>query len=216
MLIGQRLRDIREIKKLSQDDIEKATGLVRPYIPRAENGHTVPSVGTFQKWAKALGMQLYQVLHEGEKPPEPQSYQARWMGSCSDILDAKSGNLTDSDISRFLLRRCSWKRKLKCLYVQKSASGHAKCYPHGGRVVSQVQSAVSAPVALWVLQMPLHRVVDLRCPFYRTQGDRRDVPIFPEHTPRTKTSNECSSPQISQTSDSTQTPLVRANRYIGG
>ena len=71
MLIGQRLRDIREMKNLRQDDIEKATGLVRPYISRVENGHTVPSVGTLQKWAKALGMQLYQVLYEGEEPPKP-------------------------------------------------------------------------------------------------------------------------------------------------
>ena len=53
MLIGQRLRDIREMKNLGQDDIEKATGLVRPYISRVENGHTIPSVGTLQKWATA-------------------------------------------------------------------------------------------------------------------------------------------------------------------
>ena len=49
MLIGQRLRDIREMKNLSQDDIEEATGLVRPYISRVENGHTVPSIETLQK-----------------------------------------------------------------------------------------------------------------------------------------------------------------------
>lgn len=71
MLIGQRLRDIREMKNLSQDDVEKATGLVRPYISRVENGHTVPSVRTLQEWAKALGMQLYQVLYEGEEPSKP-------------------------------------------------------------------------------------------------------------------------------------------------
>jgi transcriptional regulator with XRE-family HTH domain len=71
MLIGQRLREIRDAKNLSQDDIEKATGLVRPYISRVENGHTVPSIETRQKWAGALGMQLYQVLYEGEEPPKP-------------------------------------------------------------------------------------------------------------------------------------------------
>lgn len=71
MIVGQRLREIRDAKNLSQHDIEKATGLVRPYISRVENGHTVPSVGTLQKWAGALGMQLYQVLYEGEEPPKP-------------------------------------------------------------------------------------------------------------------------------------------------
>lgn len=49
MLIGQRLRDIREAKNLSQSDIERATGLVRPYISRVENGHTVPSIETLEK-----------------------------------------------------------------------------------------------------------------------------------------------------------------------
>jgi len=70
MLIGQRLREIRDAKNLSQDEIEQATGLVRPYISRVENGHTVPSVQTLEKWAHALGMPLYQVLYEGEEPPE--------------------------------------------------------------------------------------------------------------------------------------------------
>ncbi len=59
MLIGQRLREIRDAKNLSQDDIENATGLVRPYSSRVENGHTVPSVETLEKWARALGMPLY-------------------------------------------------------------------------------------------------------------------------------------------------------------
>jgi len=47
MIIGQRLREIRDAKNLSQDDIERATGLVRPYISRVENGQTfAPSAGT--------------------------------------------------------------------------------------------------------------------------------------------------------------------------
>lgn len=62
MLIGPRLRDIREEKNLSQDDIAKAAGFVRPYISRIENGHTVPSVESLQKWAQALGMPLYQIV----------------------------------------------------------------------------------------------------------------------------------------------------------
>ena len=77
MLIGQRLREIREAKNLSQDDIERSTGLVRPYISRVENGHTVPSIETLQKWAAALGMQLYQGLYEGEEPPKPPKAQSK-------------------------------------------------------------------------------------------------------------------------------------------
>ena len=43
MIIGDRLREMREEKKLSQGDIEKRTGLLRCYISRVENGHTVPA-----------------------------------------------------------------------------------------------------------------------------------------------------------------------------
>jgi transcriptional regulator with XRE-family HTH domain len=54
MIIGQRLRQIREEKKISQGDIERKTGLLRCYISRVENGHTVPTVETLQKFAHAL------------------------------------------------------------------------------------------------------------------------------------------------------------------
>ena len=46
MIIGDRLREMREEKKLSQGDIEKRTGLLRCYISRVENGHTVPAIET--------------------------------------------------------------------------------------------------------------------------------------------------------------------------
>jgi len=70
MLIGDRLRAIREAKKLSQDDIEERSGLKRSYISRVENGHTVPSVETLEKLARALEVPLYQLFYEGEEPPK--------------------------------------------------------------------------------------------------------------------------------------------------
>jgi transcriptional regulator with XRE-family HTH domain len=51
MVIGDRLRQLREEKKLSQGDIEKRTGLFRCYTSRVENNHTVPSVETLEKLA---------------------------------------------------------------------------------------------------------------------------------------------------------------------
>jgi transcriptional regulator with XRE-family HTH domain len=68
MIIGDRLRAIRESKNLSQGDIEKRTGLFRCYVSRVENGHTIPSLETLEKLARALEMQLYQVLYEPETP----------------------------------------------------------------------------------------------------------------------------------------------------
>jgi len=71
MLIGQRLREIREAKGLSQVEISRVTGLVQPYVSRVENGHTVPGVETLEKWARALGMPLYGLFYDGEGPPQP-------------------------------------------------------------------------------------------------------------------------------------------------
>jgi transcriptional regulator with XRE-family HTH domain len=70
MLIGERLRDLRESKNLSQGDIEKRTGMLRCYTSRVENGHTVPSVETLEKYARALEIPLYRLFYEGDKPPQ--------------------------------------------------------------------------------------------------------------------------------------------------
>jgi transcriptional regulator with XRE-family HTH domain len=69
MVIGERIREVREQKNLSQGDIEKRTGLLRCYISRVENGHTVPAVETLEKVARALELPLYQLFYEGENPP---------------------------------------------------------------------------------------------------------------------------------------------------
>jgi transcriptional regulator with XRE-family HTH domain len=70
MIIGDRLRDLREEKKLSQGDIEKRTGLLRSYISRVENGHTVPAIETLEKLARALEVPLYQLFYDGDEPPD--------------------------------------------------------------------------------------------------------------------------------------------------
>jgi transcriptional regulator with XRE-family HTH domain len=70
MIIGERLRNIREEKKLSQGDIERKTGLLRCYISRVENGHTVPCVETLQKFAHALEVPMYQLFYDSQEPPD--------------------------------------------------------------------------------------------------------------------------------------------------
>jgi transcriptional regulator with XRE-family HTH domain len=69
MVIGDRLRELRESKELSQGDIEKRSGLLRCYISRVENGHTVPAVSTLEKMARALEVPMYQLFHDGEASP---------------------------------------------------------------------------------------------------------------------------------------------------
>jgi transcriptional regulator with XRE-family HTH domain len=68
MLIGNRLKELRESKQLSQGDIEKRCGLLRCYISRVENGHTVPSVETLEKMARAMEVPMYRLFHDGEVP----------------------------------------------------------------------------------------------------------------------------------------------------
>ncbi len=70
MIIGNRLREIREEKKLSQGDVEKRTGLLRCYISRVENGHTVPAIETLEKLARAFEVPMYQLFYDGEEPPK--------------------------------------------------------------------------------------------------------------------------------------------------
>jgi transcriptional regulator with XRE-family HTH domain len=68
------------MKKLSQGDIEKRTGLLRCYISRVENGHTVPAVETLEKFARALEVPLYQLFYEGDEPPKLPNLPKRLTG----------------------------------------------------------------------------------------------------------------------------------------
>jgi len=87
MNIGERLLVLRTAKNLSQGDIEKRAGLLRCYLSRVENGHTVPSLETLQRLAKALEVEVYQLFFEGEGKPEPVPVGAR------EALDRREGEL---------------------------------------------------------------------------------------------------------------------------
>ena len=89
MIMGERLRALREEKKLSQGDIEKKTGLLRCYVSRLENGHTVPSVETLEKFARALEVPMYQLFYDGEEPPNLPNLLKR--KTTDDILWGDSG-----------------------------------------------------------------------------------------------------------------------------
>jgi transcriptional regulator with XRE-family HTH domain len=71
MVIGDKLKELRETKNLSQGDIEKRTGLLRCYISRVENGHTVPSVDTLEKMARALEIPMYRLFTDDEHVKKP-------------------------------------------------------------------------------------------------------------------------------------------------
>lgn len=58
MNIGETIRNFRLQKGMSQGDIEKRTGLLRCYLSRVENGHTIPSLDTLAKIATAMDVPL--------------------------------------------------------------------------------------------------------------------------------------------------------------
>jgi len=122
MIIGERLRVLREFKKLSQGDIEKRTGLLRCYISRVENGHTVPAIETLEKLARAMEIPLYQLFYDGEEPPQLQNLPKR--KSSDDIAWGSSGKEARF-LGRFrqvLGRIDEADRKLLFFMAQKMAS----------------------------------------------------------------------------------------------
>jgi len=72
MLLRKRICELRKEKGLSQADVAKRMGVRRSYISRVENGHTVPSLETLERFAAALETPLYRLFYEGdETPPLP-------------------------------------------------------------------------------------------------------------------------------------------------
>jgi transcriptional regulator with XRE-family HTH domain len=71
MVIGEKLKDLRAQKNMSQGDMEKRSGLLRCYISRVENGHTVPSVDTLEKMARALEVPMYRLFTDEEHVKKP-------------------------------------------------------------------------------------------------------------------------------------------------
>src|SRR5271157_3574014 len=123
MVIGKRLRALREAKRLSQGDIEKLTGLLRCYVSRVENGYTVPSIGTLEKWARGLATPMYQLFYEGEEPPSiPHVYKQlrddsiAWGSFGKQVVQLWK-------LRRALSRMDNWERKLLMALALRIASG---------------------------------------------------------------------------------------------
>jgi transcriptional regulator with XRE-family HTH domain len=121
MIIGDRLRALREEKKLSQGDIEKCTGLLRCYISRVENGHTVPAIETMEKMARALEIPMYQLFYDGDEPPKLPDLPKR--KSSDDIAWGSTGKDARylNKLRRVLGKSDEQHRKLILLMAQKMA-----------------------------------------------------------------------------------------------
>ncbi len=75
MNVGEVIRSFRHRRGLSQGDLEKRTGLMRCYISRVENGHTVPSLETLTRIARALETELAELFQDGvQADPSEQDF----------------------------------------------------------------------------------------------------------------------------------------------
>src|ERR1039457_3657846 len=114
--IGETIRTYRLQKGMSQGDIEKRTGLLRCYLSRVENGHTIPSLDTLSKIAGAMELPLSQFFAEpghtnGSKGlPQLSDDEVRFLSQ----IRRYSTSLNDSD------------RKLVLAMVKKMASNSGK------------------------------------------------------------------------------------------
>jgi transcriptional regulator with XRE-family HTH domain len=99
MAIGARIRQLREQKGFSQGDIERLTGLLRCYTSRVENGHTVPSLETLERFAAALGIPLYELFYTGGEPPPTPNLSPR--KSLEELAEEEGKQGADA---RFLLK----------------------------------------------------------------------------------------------------------------
>jgi transcriptional regulator with XRE-family HTH domain len=121
MVIADRLRSLREQKNLSQGDIEKRTGLLRCYISRVENGHTVPAIETLEKMARAMEIPLYQLFYDGEEPPKLPNFPKSKGGDGASWGSSGKDARTLSNFRRLLKRTSESDRKLLLFMAQKMA-----------------------------------------------------------------------------------------------
>lgn len=116
MNIGETIRNYRLQKGMSQGDIEKRTGLLRCYLSRVENGHTIPSLDTLAKIANAMELPLAQFFSDGasdngsKSAPHLGEDEVRFLSQ----IRRYSPNLNDSD------------RKLVLAMVKKMAASAAR------------------------------------------------------------------------------------------
>ncbi len=116
MNIGQSIRSYRLQKGMSQGDIEKRTGLLRCYLSRVENGHTIPSLDTLSKIASAMEISLSQFFSDaghnngGKGLPQLSEDELRFLSQ----IRRYATSLNDSD------------RKLVLAMVKKMAASSGR------------------------------------------------------------------------------------------
>lgn len=113
--IGEIIRKLRHERSLSQGDIEKRTGLLRCYLSRVENGHTVPSLETLIKIANAFDLSLAAFFPSTDSSAAPAQKPLP-----PDMTEEEMRFLTE--IRRYSLRLSDQDKRLLIAMVRKMAT----------------------------------------------------------------------------------------------
>lgn len=126
MVIGRRLRELRESQHLSQGDIERRCGLLHCYTSRVENGLTVPTIETLGKYAKALRVPLYKLFYKGKELPKRLRPPSAEKGESILAIRGKEG-LAFRRLAGLLGRMDERRRRLLLAMAQQMA-GRKRAY----------------------------------------------------------------------------------------
>lgn len=125
-LLGARLRALREQKGLSQGDLEQRSGLLRCYISSVEHSHTVPSIDTLERMARALEVPIQSLLEEGSEHEIAREHSVDRKGNPR----AKSGSEEDRRYLGLLRRHICYldeqRRSLLLFMARKMARASKK------------------------------------------------------------------------------------------
>src|SRR3984957_19639998 len=113
--IGEVIRSYRGKRGLSQGDIERSTGLLRCYLSRVENGHTVPSLETLAKIAEAMDIGLADFFPGTETPRDRETQKMLGELSEDEVRFL-------SEIRRYRTTLCDGDKRLVLGMIRKMAS----------------------------------------------------------------------------------------------
>lgn len=86
--IGEKIKQLREEKKLPMEELSAASGVHRSQIELIEKGELTPSMGTIIKLTRAMGIRLGTIL-DGAESYGPAMHQA---GTMKPTISTSNGN----------------------------------------------------------------------------------------------------------------------------
>lgn len=75
MEIGEKLREMRLARKMTQMELSGLSGIKQATISAIENGHNEPTTPTLKMLAAAMGCEISDLLGEYKKTPTPEGGQ---------------------------------------------------------------------------------------------------------------------------------------------